>query len=47
MERKIKIYEPPIPTEETLYQAVIADKTEEILMLESSNDQLIKIKKEQ
>ena len=33
MQRKINLYEPPIPDEEHLYQALIADKTEEIIIL--------------
>ena len=46
LQSKINLYELPMPNDEHLFQALIADKTEEIVMLEASNDQLIKIKKE-
>lgn len=47
LQRKVNMYSPVLPSEEAYLQAIICDKSEEILMLESSNDQLLKVKKEQ
>ena len=46
MQRKIDLFDVPPPNDEFLVEAILADKTSEIIMIETSNDQLRKIKQE-
>lgn len=46
MLRNIEVKKIAPPTDETQYQSIFEEKTEALLLLEKSNDQLLKIKKD-